>query len=699
MNRSLKLIALSLFAGLILVACGPGKDTTPPTVTVTAPADGSGGVVGSPLTIQGTAEDDTTVERVDVLIDGNAVQSTAPTDGTWSYDWVPLEAGTFDISAQAFDAAGNSATADAVTVTVSEDGGTVSGVITRTDPAGEILTTTGTAELAPVAPGELFVTFRQGRPDVQLGATATVGAFTFEASGDFSFAGMDFEQLREYEVGQRTLGFYRVPGLDESATRTLVAQLRASAQVEGAYPNWILSTMAEPTDALYPMQAWHYEQLNLPAAWDTETGESERITVAVLDSGRYDHTDIDWAPVGANFVNWDGTAPAPAAEGPIDNPYTIPGGSDHGTHVAGTIGALTNNTVGVAGVNWNVELVPVKVLAASGSGSLNGIIEGMYWAAGDENPAYGGHYIERPAHVINLSLGGNISEMCPPIFDEFFQDIYAMSGTIAVVAAGNDSSTSDVYFPASCPSVITVGATGLTGERAYYSNFGPFVDVMAPGGDVDYAHPVDETFPAAILSTRIAYDPDTEIITPNFGFMQGTSMASPHVAGVVSLMLARDSSLGLEEVRERLHNASLPLSEAQCNSPIAGGNAGINVCGAGLLDAAAALLGESVTTPTAVAYAIPYEGEEAPAIGYSHLNSLELMANYRVEATELPSGDYAFDFGVMEPGKYLIVGLELRDAESSVSHIDRFGTSEAEVVVGGSVETTVVVEPIYLTLR
>lgn len=573
--------------------------------------------------------------------------------------------------------------------------GFLSGTITRSEPAAGTTSPAVASEVAPVAPGELFVVFKRGRPDVQFGTTASVGAFTFEASGDFSYQGVAFEQLSEYDTGQTTLGFYRAPGLDEAATRQLVDQLRASSEVESAFPNWVLSTTAVPDDPLYSMQAWHYEQLNLPEAWDVETGESTEVTVAVLDTGRYDHPDINWAPVGANFVNWDGEAPQ---EGPIDDPNTLPGGSPHGTHVAGTVGAATNNADGVAGVNWNVDLVPVKVLGASGSGSLNGIIEGLFWAAGDENPAYGGHHIARPAAVANLSLGGNIQEMCPAAIDELFQELITISGMITVVAAGNESSPADVFFPASCPSVITVGATGLTGDRAYYSNFGPFVDVMAPGGDADYEHPEDEDFPAAVLSTTMAIDFEAGTITPTYGFSQGTSMASPHVAGIVSLMLAQDPSLGLEDVRTRLHNASLPLSEAQCNSPVAG-NVGLNVCGAGLLDAAAALLGETVTSPTAVVYAIPFEGDEAPEIGYSHLNSLELMATYRVDATPLPGGDYEFDFGVMDPGKYLVVGLELRDAETSVSHIDRFGTYEAEVGAGEAEEATIVVEPIYLTLR
>src|SRR5699024_6213963 len=139
----------------------------------------------------------------------------------------------------------------------------------------------------------------------------------------------------------------------------------------------------------------------------------------------------------------------------------------------------------------------------------------------------------------NLSLGGAILETCPEELDDIFGGL-ADLGTFTVAAAGNDGSPTDIFFPASCSNVITVGATGLTGARASYSNYGPHIDVMAPGGDaeLDEDHTLIPDFPAVILSTGIAADGE-----PDYTFMQGTSMASPHVAGVVSLMLAADPTL------------------------------------------------------------------------------------------------------------------------------------------------------------
>lgn len=559
--------------------------------------------------------------------------------------------------------------------------GSISGSVLRVAPlAASDLAPAVVAKPAAIEPGGVFVVFAGGRPEVQFAASSVAEGFAFHQNGDFDFAGTVFRQQRAYPT-RSGLAFYQADGLTEAATRELVDRLRASSAVAAAYPNWVLEAQqVTPDDPFYELQAWHYEQLNLPAAWAIEDGSSNLITVGVLDSGSFDHPDLEWG-VGANLLNW-----GPDYVGPITDPSQEPGGSSHGTHVAGTIGALTNNEFGVAGVNWNVEILPIKVLGATGSGSFSGILEAIYWAAGDDQPLYDGHINTNPAQVINLSLGGNISEACPPLIDEIFQEVYAMAGTIAVVAAGNEASPTDVFFPASCPSVITVGATGPTAERAYYSNFGAYVDVFAPGGDFDYFHPVDDDYDAGVLST----------VEGSFAFYQGTSMASPHVAGVVSLMLAQDPSLTLEEVRERLHNASVPMSFGECWAPVIGLE-GQNVCGAGLLDAEAALLGLTLTDPRAFVYAIPFEGT-APEIGLAQLASLSALATYQVEADALAAGEFGFSLDGLEAGSYLVVALELRDPDSGVANVDRVAFAEVEVVAGEDSEVELVVDPIYLAL-
>ncbi len=438
-----------------------------------------------------------------------------------------------------------------------------------------------------------------------------------------------------------------------------------------------------PNDSAYDLQ-WSYPQLNLPEAWDLETGDTNLVTVAVLDTGRFDHTDVQWAAGGANFANWNGTVPG---EGALDDPSTLTGGSPHGTHVAGTVGAVTNNADGVAGVNWNVDVLPVKVLAANGSGNFAGIIEGLFWVSGDDWVGYGGHVNDNVPSVINMSLGGNIETYCPGSLDGLFADLADM-GIYTVVSAGNDSSPADVYFPANCPSVITVGATGPTALRATYSNIGSFVDVMAPGGD-SFATDPDGNVLDGILST---------INGNGYGFMEGTSMASPHVAGIVSLMLAQDPSLTLTQVRQRLHDASVPLTLDECGVPTLGLD-GLNGCGAGLLDAAAALRGDVLTTPRAFAYAIPYVAGSPAPVFYGDLPALERLAQYKTEATALGDGSFSYSLAGLAPGTYQVVALELRSPETGISTIDRIGVVGAvEVTAGAAAEEDLSVVPMYSLL-
>lgn len=576
--------------------------------------------------------------------------------------------------------------------------GAVQGTLTRTGNTGPASIQMASAPEEPaIAPGGFFVAFERGRPDFQLStndegiALAAAEGFSFRADGGFTFKGVEFSQQRAYPT-RSGLAFYKASGLDEAATRELVEELQSKASVRGAYPNWILHQLAVPDDEYYEFQALHYEQLNLPAAWDIQDGTDplEPVHVAVLDSGAFAHSDMDWADVGANFVNWDGDAPE---EGPIDDPITLPDGSDHGTHVAGTIGAISNNGVGVAGVNWGLRPIPVKVLGASGSGSFFGIMEGVYWAAGDQHPNYDGHVNPTPARVANLSLGANVLQECPELYNEMFEEVFQSYGMISVVAAGNEGSATDIVFPANCDAVITVGATDHTGARAYYSNYGPHVDVFAPGGDVTVLNPgydpADE-IPAGVFST----------VDPAYGsyaWFQGTSMAAPHVTGVISLMLAEEPDLTREQVTERLVNASMPLSETECNVPVVGFE-GLDLCGAGLLDAQAALQGDNLTAEqlAAFVYAVRYEGEEAPEIHLGDLGSLETLASFSTEASRQSGGAWTYQLTGLLPGNYLVIGVEQRNPGGGVGMLDRFGTEEVTIVAGQTRQANIVATPVWM---
>ncbi len=362
--------------------------------------------------------------------------------------------------------------------------------------------------------------------------------------------------------------------LDAAGTLELIRQLQTRGDVEYAEPNSIFYARKVPNDPAYGVQ-WHYKAMNLEAAWDITDGTTGTpVTVAVVDTGSTDHPDLQGSFVGGyDFIS--DPVRADDGDGRDDDPTDLGGDSGyHGSHVAGTIGARSNNGLGVAGVNWGARVVPVRVLGTDGSGTSADILAGVQWAAGisvagvPENP--------NPAKVVNLSLGG--SRSCSQSEQQIYDSLKA-KGVIVVVAAGNENDDASNSSPASCKNVITVGATGPTGTRAPYSNYGSRIDIMAPGGDTKQTITVGgKTYPAGVLSTLL-----DDKGQPSYVFYQGTSMATPHVAGLVSLMLSRDPGLTFETVLARLKAASAPLSATTCNRP-----SGTD-CGAGLVDAVKAL--------------------------------------------------------------------------------------------------------------
>jgi serine protease len=411
-------------------------------------------------------------------------------------------------------------------------------------------------------PGEVLVKFKSGSVSVQ----------------NISQAGVSLQALRTLSGGEV---LYTVRA-QQSADQVLqtVETLSKRSDIEYAQPNWIYRTAAVPNDPEYAKQ-WHYSALKLPAAWDLTTGVGSPV-VAVIDTGKTNHPELTSRWVGGyDFVS-DRTT---AADGNgRDSNATDPGdaclsdgattNSWHGTHVAGTVGASTNNGVGVAGVNWNAKILPVRVLGRCG-GSTADIIDAIRWSAGLR--VSGVPTNTNPAKVLNMSLGGSLptGQTCStadPATQGAINDVVAR-GTVVVVAAGNSNQDTRRFTPASCANTVTVAATGPTGKRAAYSNFGPDVDVAAPGGDVNVSG--TRNLADGVLSTL----PNNAGTTYGYAFYQGTSMATPHVAGIVSLMLARNSSLTPAQVLTKLKSTSVTISRTNCAEG----------CGSGLVDAAAAV--------------------------------------------------------------------------------------------------------------
>jgi serine protease len=305
-----------------------------------------------------------------------------------------------------------------------------------------------------------------------------------------------------------------------------------------------------PNDPKYRHQ-WHLKQIGMPEAWKLADGNGT--VVAVIDTGvAYEnfqkfHLVEDLAGIqfvdGYDFVN-------NKAHGNDDH--------GHGTHVAGTIAQATNNGIGVAGVARNVKIMPLKVLSASGSGSVGGIADAIRFAA------------DKGAKVINMSLGGPFPSRALKNACEYAHK----KGVVIVAAAGNET-RSRVGYPAGYPGVIAVSATRFDETTTFYSNWGKDVDIAGPGGDTRVDQDGDG-LPDGVLQNTIAIGDPTK--SDYFGYM-GTSMASPHVAGVAALVVGEGVTDPVEVEKILTSTARKPKH----------GNYERDRYGAGIVDAPAAI--------------------------------------------------------------------------------------------------------------
>ena len=248
--------------------------------------------------------------------------------------------------------------------------------------------------------------------------------------------------------------------------------------------------------------------------------------------------------------------------------------SFHGTHVAGTIAAATNNGIGVAGVTWHGKIMPVRALGKGGGTSFD-VAESIRFAAGLPNVS--GTLPAKPARIINLSVAGMPGD--PPAAEEVEAITEATSaGVLVVAAAGNQASSAPAY-PAAQPEVISVGAVDMQGNRAAYSNYGSTVDLMAPGGDTTVDSNGDG-YVDGVLSTCATDATGAPVFTYLFG--SGTSMAAAHVSGVTALVMAANPTLTAAEVRTVLDTTARDLGASGPDDDYGNGlvDAGAAVCAA-----------------------------------------------------------------------------------------------------------------------
>ncbi len=455
-----------------------------------------------------------------------------------------------------------------------------------------------------IYPGQLVITFKPGT-----NVTDNVKQLTSPRNNIAPTA-------NPVMLGDRTVAFTLSPKFvfakrDKPSNAYLrtwqaVKAYRSHPAVESAEPAYLAAPFKTPNDPQY-RRMWHYRSrtvepggANFEGAWKRTVGHKS-IRIAVIDTGilprepEFRHSsnivsgmDLISDPWMAN----DGERTDPQATTDYDTNPTDPGDavkafecglwqweampdSWHGSHVSGTAGAgRTNDAAGISGAIWDVSIIPIRVLGRCG-GTTPDIAQAIRWAAGypvqgvSKNP-------HGPADIINLSLGG--SEPCSAVSGTIQAAINAATaaGSIVVAAAGNSKKDASGFYPASCANVITVAASEARGRLASrYSNFGNRVDIMAPGGDVQADHNRDAD-PDGVLS----------VVKGRYAHYNGTSMAAPHVAAAVGLLLSKNSDLRSMKgqakfgaVRRLLRASAVPPSPTRCPKP----------CGAGLLDAEALL--------------------------------------------------------------------------------------------------------------
>lgn len=437
----------------------------------------------------------------------------------------------------------------------------------------------------------------------------------------------------------------------------LARRLAAQPDVEYAEPDVRHRRTAAPNDTRYgtvplvsggpvsgqwylkPPNSTRVSAINAETAWDTTTG-SNSVVVAVLDTGvRFDHPDLLAAGVGnllpgydmisadqgggfhtANDSNGRDTDPSDPGDwvDSVDiasgnfNGCSTEASSWHGTQTASLVGALTDNNLGMASVGRTVRVLPVRVLGKCG-GYTSDIVAGMRWAAGI---TVDGQTNPNPAHVINMSLGGEGA--CSSTYQQAINEVVAR-GVVVVVSAGNSDGQA-VSSPANCSGVIAVTGLRHVGSKVGFADVGPQVAIAAPGGNCVDVTGATCLYPIMTATNTGATTPQASTYTDGDNAAVGTSFSAPLVAGTVGLMLSVRPTMTVSEVRAALQgsarvfpNTGGEAGTVNCRAPD-GNSQGecyctTSTCGAGMLDANAAVLGvqrglqaritQSVATPAA----------------------------------------------------------------------------------------------------
>ena len=439
-----------------------------------------------------------------------------------------------------------------------------------------------------------------------------------------SVAGLTVKHLRKLAIGAQLMRTSRK--LTAAEATTLMQQIASDPAVVHVEPDVMMQAVRDissgttiqpealfagaPNDPYFANYQWHFKNAaagapggaNVAAAWSVADGTG--VTVAVLDTGITAHPDMDesLAAAGYDFIvdafvsgrATDGRVPGgydlgdwttgdkylASNGGCVDATHPASNSSWHGTHVSGTAAELTNNGIGMAGVAGSAKVLPVRVLGHCG-GYTSDIADAIVWASGGHVDGVPDN--QHPAQVINMSLGGGGACRATDVSGTAIAGAL-LRGTTVVVSAGNSTADAANFTPASCPGAIAVASNGITGKRAFYSNYGSTVAISAPGGGIypndgssgTPANPAGFVWSAINTGTTVPAD-------PTYGGYAGTSQAAPHVSGTIALILGAQHDAGMPrsspaEIRSILLSSARPFPVSE-DHPI----------GAGIVDAAAAV--------------------------------------------------------------------------------------------------------------
>ncbi|MCQ1535410.1 S8 family serine peptidase [Methanosarcina sp. KYL-1] len=459
---------------------------------------------------------------------------------------------------------------------------------------------------AEYVPGEIIVKFKPG-------ATGKKVAEINAREGT----------LEIYESPYAGFKLLKVP--KSKTVEEMIEIYSKNPNVEYAVPNAVSHAFMVPNDPYYTPYQWNFKSgtggINAEPAWDVSSGEG--VIVAVLDSGvayeNYgpyirapDLANTNFIP-GYDFVNNDDHA---------NDDHS------HGTHVAGTLAQSTNNAAGVAGVAYNCIIMPVKVLDVNGNGTLQQLIDGIYFAT------------DNGAKVISMSLGFPPGYYPGPALDAALD--YAYNNGVTTVAASGNDETGTVNYPAAYEKCIAVGATRYDGSRAHYSNYGSALDVMAPGGDVDIDQNGDGYGDGILQNTFNPTTKDPTVI--GYWFFEGTSMATPHVSAIAAMLIASGKE-GPDSVRTAIEATARDMGTAGWDPEY----------GYGIVDAKAALDYVPIpNTPPVAEAGGPYTGSEGTAVSFDGSASYDTDGS--IVTYEWDFGDGSTGSGVTPEHIYSIAG-------------------------------------------